>query len=182
MAGEKPQLNDRQRRFVEEYLVDLNAMQAAIRAGYSAKTAKQIGQRLLTHVDVAAAIEAGVQRRSIRTGVKADRALEEAARLAFYDPRKLVEATPDGYRIKHLAELDDDTAAAIASVKVNADGSFEYKAWDKNAALEKLFKHLSLFKDSEDRAGGAGSIASLLAAIQGAGLGVRRTPPEGRGS
>lgn len=57
-------MNDKQRRFVQEYLVDLNATQAAIRAGYSAKTAYSQGQRLLKHVEVAAAIAKGKQKRS----------------------------------------------------------------------------------------------------------------------
>lgn len=62
-------LEPRQRRFVAEYLKDLNATQAAIRAGYSKRTAKQQGQRLLTKADVRAAVEAGKAKRAAKTGV-----------------------------------------------------------------------------------------------------------------
>lgn len=85
-------LNDKQAMFVREYLLDLNATQAAIRAGYSAKTAKQQGARLLTNADVAAAVAAAKADRSERTKVDADwlltRLADEAeADLAdLYDP------------------------------------------------------------------------------------------------
>jgi len=65
-------VNDRQRRFVEEYLVDLNATQAAIRAGYSVKTAYSQGERLLRNVEVATAIAAAQADRSKRTRIDAD--------------------------------------------------------------------------------------------------------------
>lgn len=67
-----PGLSPKQRRFVEEYLVDLNATQAATRAGYSAKTAKQQGQRLLTNADIQAAVSAGQNKRSQRTALTQD--------------------------------------------------------------------------------------------------------------
>ena len=69
-------MTPKQQRFVEEYLVDLNATQAAIRAGYSEKTARSQGQRLLTNVDIAMAIEAGQTERSERTEVTQDYVLE----------------------------------------------------------------------------------------------------------
>ncbi len=65
----------KQARFVEEYLVDLNATQAAVRAGYSPKTAKQQGQRLLTNVDIHRAIQEGQEARSERTGVTQDQVI-----------------------------------------------------------------------------------------------------------
>lgn len=65
-------MTTKQQRFVEEYLVDLNATQAAIRAGYSAKTAYSQGQRLLKDVEVKRAIEVGMGERSNRTGITAD--------------------------------------------------------------------------------------------------------------
>lgn len=65
-------LNPQQKRFVEEYLIDLNATQAAIRAGYSKKTAKAQGSRLLTHVDVVAAVTSAQKARTARTEVNQD--------------------------------------------------------------------------------------------------------------
>jgi phage terminase small subunit len=142
----------RQKRFVEEYLVDLNATQAAIRAGYSPKTAEAQCSRLLSHVKVQRAIEARMAERSKRTEVTADRVLLEIARLGFSDLRRLFDE--DG-RLKRPDEWDDDTAASIASIEIVSrslgDGVVEYvrkiKLWDKGKALDQLRKHLGLYRD-----------------------------------
>lgn len=76
-------LTDRQRQFVEEYLVDLNATQAAIRAGYSQKTAEQLGYQLLQKPLVQAEIQAAMERRAKRTGITQDRVVEELGKVAF---------------------------------------------------------------------------------------------------
>ena len=81
-------LGPRQARFVEEYLVDLNAKQAAIRAGYSPRTAEVQGSRLLSHVKVQRAVTARTAERSKRTEVAADRALLDIARIGFSDLRR----------------------------------------------------------------------------------------------
>ena len=73
----------RQQRFVDEYLVDLNATQAAIRASYSRRSAREIGRRLLTNVDIGAAIAAAQAARAERTGITADRVLQELEHIAF---------------------------------------------------------------------------------------------------
>src|SRR5205085_1104724 len=98
-------LNDRQARFVAEYLVDLNATQAAIRAGYSARTAYSAGERLLRNVEVAAAIAEAQAARSRRTEVTADRVVLELARVAFGDPRRVMSWGPGGVRLRPSAEL-----------------------------------------------------------------------------
>lgn len=147
-------LTAKQERFVAEYLIDLNATQAAIRSGYSAKTAEVQGSRLLSIAKVAAQVAAAQQKRGADTNITAARVLQEIARLAFFDPRRLLneDGTP-----KPMNELDDDTAAAIAGMDVQEIkfGSGEdspvavvkkYKIADKNAALEKLSKHLGLYK------------------------------------
>lgn len=87
-------LTPRQARFVEEYLLDLNATQAANRAGYSTKTAKQQGQRLLTNVDVQAAVSAAQSSRSERTKIDADWVLRRLADEADADLADLY--APDG--------------------------------------------------------------------------------------
>lgn len=84
-------LTAKQQRFVDEYLVDLNATQAAIRAGYSAATARSIAAENLTKPNIAAAVSAAQAERAKRTGITADRVLEDLARVAFGDVRKLVE-------------------------------------------------------------------------------------------
>src|SRR5436309_3432439 len=99
-------LSSRQRLFVDHYLVHLNATQAAIGAGYSRKTARSQGQRLLTKVDIAAAIEAAMAARAARLEVKADRVVLEAALIAFADLGRMVRWGKNGVRLvetfKHL--------------------------------------------------------------------------------
>lgn len=84
-------LTPRQQRFVEEYVVDLNGTQAAVRAGYSAKTAQEQASRLLSLVIVRQAVEKATQERSERTGITADRAIQEAWAMATADSRELME-------------------------------------------------------------------------------------------
>jgi phage terminase small subunit len=132
-------LGPRQERFIEEYLLDLNAKQSAIRAGYSPKTAEAQGSRLLSNVKVQRALTARMAERSNRTEVAADRALLEIARIGFSDLRRLFHE--DG-RLKHPLAWDDDTAASVASVEVVTrnlgDGTVEYvhkiKLWDKGCS------------------------------------------------
>ena len=112
------ELTPKQERFVAEYLIDLNATQAAIRTGYSAKTAASQGARLLKHGGVARAVQAAQQARAVRTEITQDRVLQELARIAFFDIRRLYRA--DG-SMKDPCELDADTAAALASIEVKEE-------------------------------------------------------------
>jgi phage terminase small subunit len=149
--SEPKPLNQQQQAFVQEYLKDRNATQAAIRAGYSKATARQIGARLLRHVHIKDACEEAQKQHLARiqaeTGITLERTLKEIARLAFFDARKLYDA--DGKPIP-INLLDDDTAAAIAGLKVvtkgNADMGFgeitEYKVSEKKGALDMLMKNL----------------------------------------
>ena len=157
-------LNFRQQRFAEEYVVDLNATQAAIRANYSEKTAYSQGERLLSHVEVAAEIKRLLEERSKRTAITADRVLTELARIGLSDLRKLF--TESG-ALRPLHELDDDAAAAVSSVKVvtrpsgefDEDGNriveyvHEMKLWDKNTALVNIGRHLAMFVDRQEHTG-----------------------------
>ena len=145
-------LNSRQIRFVDEYLIDLNATQAAIRAGYSEKMAGRIGYQLLEKTRVQEAIQARQADRSARTEITQDRVLKELARIGFFDIRKLTNS--DG-TAKPLNELDDDTAAAIAGLDIVLIGNdtvgmgtvLKFKIAGKVAALELMGRHLSMFTD-----------------------------------
>jgi phage terminase small subunit len=156
MAGNST-LNEKQKRFVEEYLVDLNATQAAIRAGYSKRTAHSQGPRLLEHVEVAAAIAEAQKKRSDRTEVTADRVLKELARIGFSDIRDIFDETGN---LKRPEDWSDNAAAAVSSVEVVCkslgEGEVEYvkkiKVWDKNSALEKIGKHLGMFVEKMELA------------------------------
>ncbi len=142
-------LTAKQQRFVDEYLKDLNGTQAAIRAGYSAKSAAVIAAENLIKPNVQVAISECMQQRSSRTGITADRVLQELGRLAFLDIRKAYNA--DG-SLKPVHELDDDTAAAVAGMDVAEIGSGEdvigfvkkIKLSDKKGALELVMRHLGM--------------------------------------
>jgi phage terminase small subunit len=170
-------LTPKQAAFVEEHAIDMNATQAAIRAGYSAKTAKEQATRLLSNVHVAAAIAEGRAARSERTGIKAERILAELARVAFFDIRKAL--NPDG-SMKPLSALDDDTAAAIAGIELSEirDGDGvpigtlkKIKIADKLVALDKLARNLGLLQDKITLQGSKENpLQMLIMRIQGSAI------------
>ncbi len=146
-------LNDKQQCFVDEYLIDLNATQAAIRAGYSVKTADQQGSRLLANVKVQQAVSEKMAERSRRTGVNQDRVVMELAKIAFVNASDVI--NPEDATVRDGAS-DDDTAA-IQSVKVKviptkegAGIEREIRLSDKLKALELLGKHLGMWSDKLD--------------------------------
>lgn len=139
-------MTKKQMRFVEEYLIDLNATQAAIRAGYSPHTAKDIGCENLAKPNIAAAISQAMAERSKRTGINQDRVLQELARIGFAKITDVVD--PETAKIR--SDASDDDLACIQSIKIKP-GEFgterEVKLYDKKSALVDLGKHLGLFKD-----------------------------------
>jgi phage terminase small subunit len=144
-------MTPKQSRFVEEYLIDLNATQAAIRAGYSAKTAGVNADKLLKNIKIKESIQALRAERSEKTGIESSRVLLEIARLAFNDPRK---AFDDNGALLPIQQWPDEVAAAISSIKVfeetNADGEVvgfnkEIKFWDKNKSLDMASRHLGMY-------------------------------------
>lgn len=136
----------RQDIFVEEYLIDLNATQAAIRAGYSTKTAEQIGYQLLQKTSVSKAISKAMAERSRRTGITQDRVLQELARIGFAKITDVVD--PETARIKDNASEDDLACIQSIKIKPNEWGTErEIKMYDKKAALVDIGRHLGMFKD-----------------------------------
>lgn len=146
-------MTKKQKLFVEEYLIDLNATQAAIRAGYSPDTAKEIGCENLTKPNIRACIDREMAERSKRTGVNADRVVQELAKIAFVNAVDVID--PETATVKEDA-LPEDTAA-IQSVKVKTFGDDglerEIKMADKLKALELLGKHIGMFKDKVELSG-----------------------------
>ena len=145
-------LTPKQARFVEEYLVDLNATNAAKRAGYAAKTSYSFGQRLLKNVEVQNAINVAQRRRSIRTEISQDAVIKEIAKIAFGDPRAVMSWGPDGVKLKDSKEISDDAAAFVAEVSestTESGGSLRLKTNDKLKALELLGKHFGMFKEQQ---------------------------------
>lgn len=146
----------RRRLFCKAYLANgRNGTQAAITAGFAPNSAGVTASRLLQEAYVIEYLAAATKEFEAITGLTAERTLREVARLAYFDPRRTVNG--DG-TLKALHELDDDTAAAVASEKTTIDGdavtTTDRKFHDKNAALEKAMKHHGLYeKDTQAKAG-----------------------------
>ena len=139
-------LTAKQKRFCDEYLIDLNATQAAIRAGYSPKTACEQASRLLANVKVQDEIAIEMAERSKRTGINQDRVLMEIAKMAFVNIDDVIDL--DTAKVKRTATKDD--LACIQSVKIKPTEfgtEREIKLCDKKSNLELLGKHLGMFKD-----------------------------------
>ena len=149
-------MTKKQKRCVEEYLIDLNATQAAIRAGYSPETAYSIGSENLKKPEIRACIEKAMAERSKRTGINQDRIIMELAKIGLLNPKDLVDF--DEATVKEEAAEED--LAAIASVRVKRfptkDGEGierEIKMHDKTKALELLGRHFGMFKDKVEVSG-----------------------------
>ena len=138
-------LTDKQARFCEEYMIDLNATQAAIRAGYSPKTANEQAARLLANVSIQNRIAQLQAEQSRRTGVSADRVVRELAKVAFVNAGDLIDARTASLK----SDAAPDDLAAVQSVKVKTFGEDgleqEVKLADKLKALDLLGRHLGMF-------------------------------------
>lgn len=146
-------LTDKQKRFVEEYLVDLCGAQAAIRAGYSPRSAREIASQLLTKHHIRARVDAAMAERSKRTGINQDRVLRELARIAFVDATDVINLSD--VTLKASAARDDTAAIMAVRVKTiptpDGDGvEREVRLHDKLKALELLGKHLGMFTGKLD--------------------------------
>ena len=151
-------LTEKQQKFCDEYLIDLNATQAAIRAGYSSNTANEQGARLLAKVSVQNYIQERKQDRIERTEITQDMVLNELANIAFSniaDYVKVVEkeAVIDGKKIKYKTvdatltdNLSEEQKKALSVIKEGKNG-LEIKMNDKVRALELLGKHLGMWTE-----------------------------------
>ena len=161
-------MTKKQKRFCEEYLIDLNATQAAIRAGYSPETAGAIGAENLKKPQIQKAIARAMADRSRRTGVNADRVVMELAKIAFVNAADVIDA--DDATLK--ADAADEDLAAVQSVKVKTFGEDgverEIKLADKIKALELLGRHLGMFNDRLrlDAKMDTGKLDSILAQLK----------------
>ena len=152
-------LTDKQKRFCEEYVIDLNATQSAIRAGYSEKTAGSQGQRLLQNVEIQNEINAINGKRSAKTGITAERVLTELGKIAFSDLKQYLSFDENGVRFKDSKEVDGTLISEVSSQEtVTRRGSgdneeetvrvnLKMKLHDKMKALELLGKHLNIFNE-----------------------------------
>jgi phage terminase small subunit len=201
--GNRIPADDRRARFVKEYLIDKNATRAAIASGYSEKTARQAGSRLLADVNISAEIVKKREKVNNKLDVSIERVTLELARLAFFDARKFFRE--DGTALP-ITELDEDTARAVAGFEVEEEFSGKgedrqligyikkFKLPDKGQNLERLGRHLQMFpsppqelKFTNDATDSTKRLVELLAAaasrvgdsVDGSGK-ERSSKPAGR--
>lgn len=164
-------LSAKRQRFVNEYLKDLNATQAAIRAGYSEKTAHVQGPRLLGNVSIKAAVDAAIARRNKRLEVSQDKVVRELAKIGLADIKDYLsyrtektqvgvdeEGNPifDYQPIIEMIHSDDADGTVIQEVSLSQKGVFSFKLADKMKALELLGRHLGMFTDNVNLSGEVG--------------------------
>ena len=161
-------LSAKRRLFVDEYLVDYNGKQAAIRAGYSETSAETSASRLLRSDKVSGAINERLADQRKRSEIRADNVLSEINNIALFDPRDLFDSLGNPLPIE---ALDDRTASAIAGLEVEsrADGSkvAKYRLASKLDALEKLMRHLGQYeRDNEQQGQLAQALTSASKRVQ----------------
>jgi phage terminase small subunit len=155
-------LSAKQQLFVQEYLIDLNATQAATRAGYSSKNADKIGPELLGKTRVAQTIQKAMEERVSRTKITADRVLEEYAKIGFANITDFVEFRTEkkilrvdangdpvfGYvQVLELKNSTDVQGSAISEVSMSREGQIRLKLHDKKGALDSIARHIGMFND-----------------------------------
>lgn len=155
-------MNPKQRCFIAEYLKDKNATQAAIRAGYSKKTANQQASDLLAKPYIREQVSKALRKLEEKSEITAERILKELAHMAFLDIRRAFNA--DG-SLKPIAELPEDIARAMSSAetfeefvgsgqaRLKVGDTKKVKFWDKARALELLGKHLKMFTEKVEHSG-----------------------------
>lgn len=144
-------MRDKQDRFCQEYLIDLNATRAAIRAGYSPKTARQIGQENLSKPDVQARICELKEARAKRTEITQDRVLLEIAALAFSDIGDIVDWDEKEVRLIPSSQIPPNALKAVKHIRGDQSG-VGVTLYDKVRALDMLARHLGLYDGAKEKA------------------------------
>jgi phage terminase small subunit len=145
-------LTDKQKKFIDEYLVDLNATQAAIRAGYKEKAAYRTGAENLRKPQIQEEIQKRMEERQKRTEITQDMVLQELAAIAFARATDYVSVMGGMVQVKDTDQLSDSQIAAIAGIKETQNG-IEVKLGSKEKTLELLGRHLGMWNDKLDVAG-----------------------------
>jgi phage terminase small subunit len=141
--------NAKQETFAQEYLIDLNATKAAIRAGYAERSARQQGQRLLTNDDIAERIAELQEKREKRTEITADRVLQELAAIGFSDIGDFATWGAGGVMLKESSELREGATRVVESISEGEEGRVRIKLHSKLGALSKIADHLGMFRDNQ---------------------------------
>jgi phage terminase small subunit len=144
----RKKISDKEALFVRHYLVDLSYANAARRAGYSVKTAKEQGYQMAQRPQVRAAIDKAMAERAKRLDTQADDVLREIARMAMFDPAHVTAVTCP----EDIALLPEDVRRAIVGWSWDRQGKFTVKL-AKEGALDMLGRHHGLFKDRVEHSG-----------------------------
>jgi phage terminase small subunit len=156
MTNPPQKISAKQEAFCQQYLIDLNATQAAIRAGYSEKSSNNIGPENLLKPIIQKRIAELQAIRSERTAITQDKVLKEAARLLFSDMRKIATWDGDSVNLEDSTEISDDDAACVESVSQTTTkdgGSISCKLHSKTKALELVMRHLGMLNDKMNLGG-----------------------------
>lgn len=145
-------LNDKQKKYCEEYVIDFHQTNAAIRAGYSPKTARFSASELMVKQDIKDYILQLKMKLREKVDITKERVLEEYRRIAFSETKNYFDEFGN---VKRVEDLDDEDSASIAEITQETDflGNvrIKIKRWDKTKALEALGKHLGLFELDNDQ-------------------------------
>jgi phage terminase small subunit len=183
-SAQKMSLNKKQQLFVVEYLIDLNATQAAIRAGYSKRTAFRIGAENIHKPAIKAAIDAAIEERKKRVLVTADEVVRELALIGMADMKDFITIDEAGavsaIPLENLAEgksriikkiKEKRVIKTVQGTKDKPDGdqildaTFEFELCDKVKSLELLSRHLGLLHDKNEVGLNASTIELILSAM-----------------
>jgi phage terminase small subunit len=137
-------LTPKQQRFCEEFIIDMNATQAAIRAGYSPKTANEQAARMLTITNLQRYLTELRSQQSERLQINADMVLRELAIIGFGSIGDVLEIDDSGARLK--PQLTEEARAAIGSITIT-DDRIQVRMHNKIQALRELGLHFGLFND-----------------------------------
>lgn len=158
-------LTPKQQRFVDEYLVDLNATQASIRAGYSKKTATAQGSRLLMNAKVQAAVSNGVKKQAARTEINADWLLNRLVAEANADYADLYNEKGDLKAVKDWPLVwRQGLVAGLETEEIRVEGAAigltrKVKVSDRLKRLELIGRHVAVgaFADKHEHTGKDGA-------------------------
>ena len=153
--GER-KLTDKQKRFCEEYVIDLNGSQAAIRAGYTEKSARVTAAKMLTNANIEGYISQLKQKHSESTDISAERVLKEYASLGFANAADFYEPNGEAKPINELTKEQSKAISKVVRKVVKTDNgteitTFSYQFHDKLKALENVAKHIGFFEKDNDQ-------------------------------
>jgi len=155
MKGDK--LTPKQMRFVVEYLVDLNGTQAAIRAGYSPKSAARIAYKLLLNPKIKAAIQAETKKLMERAEIRSWMVLRETSRIAFSNISNFVQWDGSIWKLKPDVMVSKEARTAISEISDTRYG-MKLKMHDKVAALRLLHDYLALSQSGAQEDEGSSTV------------------------